>query len=80
MMLLKVSSSMMSICSSNQCTLNLCAGGTYDILEFSGEESGGVTTFRFTRKINTGDSQDYQIPPGFVKVLFAFHPEEDEFK
>ncbi len=33
-------------------------GGTNDVLNVTGTEANGVTTFTFTRKINTGDGRD----------------------
>jgi len=39
-------------------------GGTYDILEAGGSESGGVTVIEFSRKLTTGDRFDKVLTPG----------------
>lgn len=39
-------------------------GGTSDILESGGSESGGVTVIEFSRKLNTGDRFDRVLVPG----------------
>jgi len=38
----------------------------------AGSESGGFTSVELRRKLDTGDSQDRPIPPGRVRVLWAF--------
>jgi len=39
-------------------------GGTSDILDAGGSESGGVTVIEFSRKLNTGDRFDKELTPG----------------
>jgi len=39
-------------------------GGTSDILDSGGSESGGVTVIEFSRKLNTGDRFDRVLVPG----------------
>ncbi len=47
-------------------------GGTSDILEYGGTESGGVTTIEFTRKLVTGDEYDNDFPStGRIDIIWA---------
>jgi hypothetical protein len=39
-------------------------GGTEDIFEFGGSETGGTTVIEFSRKMDTGDSYDKAFEPG----------------
>ena len=39
-------------------------GGTYDLIESCGSESGGVTVIEFSRKLDTGDRFDTVFTPG----------------
>ena len=53
-------------------------GGTYDILEYSVGEVGGVTTIEFTRFLDTGDDMDNPIPTsGVVKFIWATSDTDD---
>jgi hypothetical protein len=47
-------------------------GGTYDILEFNGNESGGFTVLEFSRKLVTGDKYDIDVALGINKIIWAF--------
>lgn len=47
-------------------------GGTNDILEFGGSESGGYTIIEFQRQLITGDQYDNDILPGINKVIWAY--------
>jgi hypothetical protein len=46
-------------------------GGTDDLFDFSGSESGGVTTIEFKRLLNTGDSLDIALVPGNNSITWA---------
>ncbi len=47
-------------------------GGTYDILESGGEESGNWTAIEFKRRMNTGDKLDKVLIPGQkVSIIWA---------
>lgn len=53
-------------------------GGTDDILDFGGSESGGWTVIEFTRKLNTGDRFDKPIDPqGVLKLIWALGDDDD---
>ncbi|MDG6225218.1 MAG: hypothetical protein QCI82_06865 [Candidatus Thermoplasmatota archaeon] len=53
-------------------------GGTDDILEFGGSQSGGWTVIEFTRKLVTGDRYDKPIDPqGVLKLIWALGDEDD---
>ncbi|MHA1910198.1 MAG: DOMON domain-containing protein [Candidatus Kariarchaeaceae archaeon] len=53
-------------------------GGTFDILEYSGTEEGGVTTFEFRRLLDTGDQYDNVISlEGKVDIMWSTHPSDD---
>ncbi|HUV09077.1 MAG TPA: cytochrome and DOMON domain-containing protein [Spirochaetia bacterium] len=55
-------------------------GGSMDILEAVGTQTGGVTVFEFSRKILTGDKFDKAIPKdGDVKFIWAYG-DSDEFE
>jgi hypothetical protein len=43
-------------------------GGRQDVFSVSGEHVDGVTTCRFTRRIDSTDPYDHTIDPGLVKV------------
>jgi hypothetical protein len=47
-------------------------GGSDDILEFGGAESGGFTTIEFKRALDTGDSKDNTLTPGTNRILWAY--------
>jgi hypothetical protein len=54
-------------------------GGTFDILEYTANETGGWTVIEFSRKLVTGDRYDKNIPTeGKVKFIWATS-DEDEF-
>jgi hypothetical protein len=47
-------------------------GGRQNILSFAGKEQGGVTTFEFSRALQTGDAFDKPLPAkGKVKIIWA---------
>jgi hypothetical protein len=51
-------------------------GGTSDVADASGSESGGSTTLSFTIPLDSGDGFDRILTPGAtVKVLLAYGPE-----
>ncbi len=51
-------------------------GGSDDILEFDGSESGGKTTLSFTIPIDSGDQYDTVLTPGQEHtVLIAYGPD-----
>lgn len=52
-------------------------GGTYDLLEYSATEVGGVTTIEFSRLLSTGDRYDHDIPAnGTVKIIWSTSTED----
>ncbi|MHA2097502.1 MAG: DOMON domain-containing protein [Candidatus Kariarchaeaceae archaeon] len=53
-------------------------GGTDDILEYSGNEIAGYTTFEFRRLLETGDSShDNKISLGKTKIAWTTGPSDD---
>ncbi len=47
-------------------------GGSFDLLEYTVKESGGVTTAEFTRLLSTGDDLDNDIPrEGKMTLIWA---------
>lgn len=51
-------------------------GGENNILDYSGSESGGKTTLKFTIPIDSGDEYDSVLTPGETHtVLFAHGPD-----
>jgi hypothetical protein len=46
-------------------------GGTDDILDFNGNESGGYTIIEFSRKLSTGDKYDINLQTGINKLIWA---------
>lgn len=47
-------------------------GGTEDIFEFGGSETGGATVIEFSRKMDTGDAYDKAFEPGqTVSIIWA---------
>jgi hypothetical protein len=53
-------------------------GGTFDLLEYTAKESGGVTTVEFTRNLTTGDKYDKDFPKeGKVKIIWATSDDDD---
>ena len=46
-------------------------GGTDDILDFDGNDSGGFTVLEFSRKLITDDKYDTDITPGVNKLIWA---------
>jgi hypothetical protein len=54
-------------------------GGTYDILESGGKESGNWTAIEFKRKMNTNDKFDKVLVPGQrVSIIWAMADETSE--
>ena len=54
------------------------AGGTADILEKGGKETGGVTVIEFKRALDTGDAAtDVVIVPGNRIILWAYSTIDD---
>ena len=54
-------------------------GGTYDILEFAGNETGGYTTIEFKRALSTQDQYDQDITSGNNNILWAYGTEDSLF-
>lgn len=55
-------------------------GGSFDLLEYTVRESGGVTTAEFTRLLSTGDDLDNDIPrEGKMSLIWATS-NTDEFE
>jgi hypothetical protein len=52
-------------------------GGTFDVLEYSVSEVGGVTTFEFRRLLDTGDSKDNAISFGEIDIIWSSHSSDD---
>lgn len=52
------------------------SGGTDDLYDIRGSESGGVTTIEFKRKINTLDFRDVAFVNGSNPFLFAVGPDD----
>ena len=54
-------------------------GGSSDVFDVFGAEVDGITTIRFSRKLQSDDAWDKDIPSDdFIKVIFAFNPDTDE--
>jgi len=51
--------------------LDTVQGGQNNILDYSGSEVNGVTTLRFSRYWNTGDSKDYPVVAGMSVLVYA---------
>ena len=52
-------------------------GGTHDILDVGGTESGGITTIELVRKLDTGDGRDRVIPAnGTLDLIWAIGPDD----
>jgi hypothetical protein len=51
-------------------------GGTNDLFDISGNETSGVTTIEFKRRLNTGDVNDLQLVNGDNPFLFAMGPDD----
>jgi hypothetical protein len=47
-------------------------GGTDDILEFNGKETGGLTIIEFKRALDTGDKYDHPLLKGANKIIWAY--------
>jgi hypothetical protein len=47
-------------------------GGSYDIIEFGGSETGGITTIEFSRALVTGDSYDHDLAEGTIQIIWAY--------
>ncbi len=47
-------------------------GGTDDILEFGGRESGGYTVIEFKRLLDTGDKYDLPVSKGINKIIWSY--------
>ncbi|MGA1822720.1 MAG: DOMON domain-containing protein, partial [Thermoplasmatota archaeon] len=53
-------------------------GGTYDIDDFDGTESGGTTTIEFKRAMSTGDPYDKKFVNGTeMKIIWATSNDDD---
>jgi hypothetical protein len=53
-------------------------GGTFDLLEYTAKESGGITVIEFTRSLDTGDRYDKATSPtGKVKFIWATSDDDD---
>jgi hypothetical protein len=53
-------------------------GGTFDILESAATESGGFTTFEFSRALETGDNADKPLPVGTeLPIIWAYGSTDD---
>lgn len=52
-------------------------GGTDDIIEYSGAESGGYSIFEFKRKLNTGDVFDHPVKTGINKTIWSYGTTDD---
>jgi len=55
-------------------------GGTFDLLEYTVKESGGVTSAEFTRLLSTGDDLDNDIPREGKMTLIWATSNTDEFE
>jgi hypothetical protein len=55
-------------------------GGSFDLLEYTVKESGGVTTAEFTRLLSTGDDLDNDIPREGKMTLIWATSNTDEFE
>ncbi len=55
-------------------------GGSFDLLEYTVKESGGVTTAEFTRLLSTGDDLDNDIPREGKMTLIWATSKTDEFE
>ena len=52
--------------------------GTFDILEYGGTQSGGVTTMEFTRLLKTDDRYDNDIPQnGTLRFIWGLGPDDN---
>jgi len=54
------------------------ADTTNNILSFNGQQVSGVTTLKFVRLLNTGDSQDKPINNTEIDVIIAYNPTTDD--
>jgi hypothetical protein len=53
-------------------------GGGQDILSFAGSEQGDITTFEFTRLLDTTDSYDKALSQdGEIKIIWAYSGSDD---
>ena len=53
-------------------------GGQQHVLAFAGAEQGGVTTFEFSRELDTGDAYDKALPlEGELKIIWAASDSDD---
>ena len=53
-------------------------GGRQDILSFAGSEQGGISTFEFTRLLDTTDSYDKALSQdGEIKIIWAYSGSDD---
>ena len=57
-------------------TPDTAAGGTNDFIIVSGNESNGITTIEFKRKLNTGDKLDTVLVKGNNNVVWAYGPDD----
>lgn len=52
-------------------------GGSDDVLEYGGTESGGTTTIEVKRRLNTGDAYDYVFAGGTVNIIWGYSSSDD---
>lgn len=66
------------VCSPQGVCFDTSRGGTDDVLEFNGSETGGVTQWIMRRKYNTGDSLDVILDPSVTNtIVYAYQPTLD---
>jgi len=54
-------------------------GGSDDLVDFAGSQSGGSTTIEFVFPLNSGDSLDPPLEPGTsTYMILAYHPSADD--
>ena len=51
-------------------------GGTFDIVDFGGEEAVGYTIIEFKRALDTGDQYDKKLSIGENKIIWAYGPDD----
>lgn len=55
-----------------ECSVGNTTKGTKDVQNSAIKRENGITTSTWLRKLNTGDSKDWPIVKGDMKVMFAF--------
>jgi hypothetical protein len=56
---------------------DITLGGSSDLLDAAGTESGGRTVLEFSRKLSTGDGYDKDIPAaGSLRIIWAYGEED----